>query len=203
MSSEFLFSYNFSKALGICQVYTPQPCCWVLSKALRMCRVYTEQPHRWLLWEQGTHSLCYSLCRLKSAWWTKGSCISNTYHKFPLHETSTAEVLSQKSSTPEGKSSTQLNWWRDRSRQLICRKSEQLVNSTTTWWRALSSVPTSQACTLPTHTSCKPGRWEDTEVKILPLMTTGRISRKTRQCPKYQTPRVPKEAILSTLRMGW
>lgn len=97
---------QFLKGTGNMPSVHSQPCCWVLSKALRMCRVYTEQPHRWVLWEQGTHSLCYSLCRLKSACWTKGSCISNTYHKFPLHETSTAEVLSLKSSTPEGKSSS-------------------------------------------------------------------------------------------------
>lgn len=91
MSGALVFSYNFSKVLRTCRVHTPQPRCW-------------------MLWEQGSHSLCHTLCRLKSACRTKGSRVSNTYHKFPLHETSTAEGLSQKmsqkSSTPEGKSSS-------------------------------------------------------------------------------------------------
>ena len=41
--------------------------------------------------------------------------------------------------------------------QFICRKSEELVNSTTSWRRALSSVLTSQACSLPTHTRQRSG----------------------------------------------
>lgn len=193
MSGALVFSYNFSKVLRTCRVHTPQPRCW-------------------MLWEEGSHSLCHTLCRLKSACRTKGSRVSNTYHKFPLHETSTAEGLSQKmsqkSSTPEGKSSS-LNFINGETE--VDNLSAENQKS---WWTAQPAGgehsppfwPRRPAPFQHTPGSVRAafGRaWEDTKVKTLPLMTTGRNGRKTRQGPKYQTPIVPKEAILSILRMGW